>query len=242
MKKIYLVAVMAFAATFTYAQNAGLTGCVNTAEGSVSIEFDYSQNCATAPGSLAGLAEIGFHSGANQWSSVVDWNAGNAMTASNDGSDVFSVSVVTADYYGVDLASLDNIYMVFNQGPADPNAPWDSEGKDADNDGDGNCDDFFVIIADLDECVVSTTDIALANSLTVAPNPFSEYAVVTFDNPNNKVYDVTMTSLTGQVVKNFQGVAGNSFEIARENLSAGMYFVTFVSEEGKVATTKVAVR
>ncbi|MCB0642299.1 MAG: T9SS type A sorting domain-containing protein, partial [Phaeodactylibacter sp.] len=205
----------------------------------VTIEFDYSLNCSVAPGSLAGMTEIGFHSGANQWSAVVDWDAATAVTAANDGNDIFSVTVAPGDYYGIALADLETIYFVFNQGPATPGSPWDSEGKD---EVDGACADFFVTIADLAACVSSTVDFNLANSLTVKPNPFSEMAVITFDNPNNKVYDVTVTTLTGQVVKTLNGVAGNSIELQRENLTAGMYFINFVSEAGKTATTKMIVQ
>ena len=237
MKKFYAVLTFAFFATFSFAQNAAITGCLDEANESITIEFDNSMNCSAAPGSLAGLNEIGFHSGANMWAAVVAWDAGT--NAVNNGSDVFSVTVTPGDYYGVALADLENIYFVFNQGPETPDSPWDSEGKD---EGDGGCSDFFVTVADLAACVSSTVDVALANSLTVKPNPFSEFAVINFDNPNFKQYDVTVTTLTGQVVRTFAGVSGNTIEISRDNLTAGMYFINFVSEEGKVATTKVIVQ
>ena len=239
MKKFYFVLSFLAIASFASAQNAAITGCKNSTTNDVEISYDYSLNCSVAPGSLSGNQEIGFHSGADQWSVVVNWDDAGATTAANDGNDVFAVNINTSDYYGVALADLTNIYFVFNQGPTSSDDPWGSEGKD---EVDGACADFFVIVADLEECVSNTIDFTLANSLKVTPNPFNERATITFDNPNNKVYDITVTSLTGQVVRTFTGVNGTSIELDRNYLTAGMYFVNFVNEEGKTATTKVAVQ
>lgn len=243
MKKFYVALSFLFFAGFAVAQNneAIANSCKNTEAGSVTVIFDESLNCTNAPGELSGMTEIGFHSGANQWAAVVAWDDAGAETADNDGADVFTVSVVTGDYYGIALGDLTNIYFVFNQGPADPANPWSSEGKDNNADGTG-CADFFVIIADLAECTSSTTDVELTNSLTVTPNPFSEKTVISFTNANNQAYDITVTSITGQVVRQFQNVTGNAVELERGNLQAGMYFVTFQAQNGKIATTKVVVR
>ena len=132
--------------------NAG--SCVG--DGTVTIAFDLTDNCAEAVGSLAGLTEIGFHSGANDWSSVVEWNGEGAITAVNDGSDRFSVTVDPESYYGVPLADLNNIFFVLNQGPAFPDAPWDSEAKAQ---GDGQCIDFNVTISELPTCSMAAAEV-----------------------------------------------------------------------------------
>lgn len=243
MKKLYVVLSLLFFAGFAIAQNgeAVATSCKNVSEETVTIIFDESLNCTVAPGDLAGMESIGFHSGTNGWQGVVDWNAATALTAANDGNDVFTVSFAPVDYYGVAWGDLNEINFVYNQGPSNEAEPWGSEGKDNNADGSG-CADFKLIIADMAECVSSTVDQALVHSLAVTPNPFSEKAVISFSNPNNQVYDITVTGLTGQVVRRFQNVSGNAVELERGNLLAGMYFVTFQAENGKIATTKVVVR
>lgn len=242
MKKLYMLVLFVGFAGFLSAQNAAITACKTTAEETVTIEFDLSLNCPTAPGSLAGMSEIGFHSGGNQWAAVVAWDAPTATRGVNNGSDVFSLTVKPIDYYGVAFADLASIYFVFNQGPADSANPWASEGKDADINGDGNCDDFFVIPAELAECTNSTIDVELTSSFVVTPNPMTDRTVVSFSNEDNNAYNVFVTSLTGQVVRAYNNVTGTNLEIERGNLSAGMYFVTFRGETGKIATTKLVVR
>jgi hypothetical protein len=239
MKKMYIFACLLFGATFAMAQNEAVSACVNTDAGTVTITFDNSLNCSTAPGSLAGKEQIGFHSGGNQWSAVVAWDDAGAEPAANIGDDVFSVTVTPADYYGIALGSLQSIYFVFNQGPTNPGEPWSSEGKGEDN---GSCVDFFVTIADLGACTSSTIDVELSSSLKVMPNPMNDFAVIRFSNDNNRVFNIQISSLTGQVVRSFQNVRGDSLEIEKGSLTNGMYFVTFRTENGKVATTKLIVQ
>lgn len=236
MKKLYIFASLLFMATFAMAQNEVISACVDAAAGTVTIEFDYSLNCSAAPGSLAGKEQIGFHSGGNMWANVVAFDDAGAEPATNDGNDLFTVTVAPETYYG---AAVENIYFVFNQGVTDPGAPWDSEGK---GEMDASCVDFFVIIDELSECLTSTVDLELSSSLQVVPNPMSDFAVIRFSNENNRAFDIQISSLTGQVVRSFQGIRDNNLEIEKGSLSNGMYFVTFRSENGKVATTKLIVQ
>ena len=244
MKKFYFILSFLLFAGFAMAQNneAIASSCKITASESIKIVFDESLNCTNAPGDLAGMTNIGFHSGFNTWTNVVDWNAATAQQMTNDGNDIFSLTITPATYYAnCTWADLVVVNFVMNQGPSVPDTPWGSEGKDNNADGTA-CQDFFLTIANMAECESSTVDVALVNSLTVTPNPFSESTVISFTNSNNQVYDITVSSLTGQVVRQFQNVSGNSVELERGNMTAGMYFVTFQSETGKIATTKVVVR
>ena len=43
--------------------------CLND-DGTITIRFDLQFNCLDAVGNLSGMSEIGFHSGANNWSTV----------------------------------------------------------------------------------------------------------------------------------------------------------------------------
>ncbi len=376
-------------------------------DGTVTINFNLADNCMEAPGSLAGMSEIGFHSGANDWSSVVEWNGEGAVTAKNNGEDQFSVTLDPAAYYGIALADLTNIFFVLNQGPAFPDDAWASEGKAQ---GDGECVDFNVTISELPTCVmeptepaaqdlpltfeddnveymlfgfgelnaaridnpdgdgkvlslektngsqpwagvampvatvidlssnteihldiwspragipvllkiedtnsapdangnpsiiaevtinttganawetltfdmstypdfaatnaynqvvvfpdmnsaglgetfyvdnirtdltISTIDLVTANQFRVAPNPFNDQTLVTWENATNATYQVSLLNVTGQVVKAYQNIQGESLVIAREELIGGMYFLNFRDEKGNMGTMKLLIK
>lgn len=216
--------------------------CKDPNTGMVKVSFDEGQNCPNAGGDLANMTEIGFHSGANSWTNVVAWDDAGALNAVNDGSNIFEVILDPVAYYGLaSFGDLENIYMVFNQGPANPGAPWDSEGKDFD--ADGNCVDLRFIVSDLPTCdLTNTIDRELENSLVAIPNPFDNQTVVSFSNPNNSTYDVTLFNLTGKQIRTFNQVSGTRLEIARDEMPSGMYFLNFRNVEGKIATLKLVVK
>lgn len=238
MKKIYLIAAFVMTASLSFAQ---VSACNDPVAG-VQFSFDYSQNCAAAPGDLSGMSEIGFHSGVNGWANVVDWNGSGAITASNDGSDVFTVYLQDpAGYYGI--ASVTEYNFVFNQGPANDAAPWDSEGKP--DDGNGGCSDFIITATDITETCALTlnaSDLILSNEISIAPNPFRTQATITIDNAAAEVFQIVVTNVTGQVVRTASNFNGSAYVLTRDNLTSGMYFVTFQNEDGKSATQKVVVQ
>ncbi len=151
--------------------------CVDPNTGRARISFDLSLNCPEADSAmvLAGADALGFHSGANSWSSTVAWDDSSAMQAVNDGNDIFSVTVDIAAYYGVEFDSLENIIMVMNNGPAAPDAAWDATGKD-DRDSESfgainACSDLILEIAE-----ASTCDLADPPDVLTSPALLSEAA------------------------------------------------------------------
>lgn len=131
--------------------------CVDTTNNTVRIDFDLGLNCPESdPGNLlAGVTELGFHSGANDWSAVVDWDDASALRAANKGNDIFTVTVDPVAYYGVDLEDLENIVMVMNNGPANPTDPWANTGRDERDGGFGGtepCSDLVLSIAETGIC------------------------------------------------------------------------------------------
>ncbi len=210
--------------------------CYDPNTGLVKILFDEALNCPEAEGDLAGMDEIGFHSGANTWATVVPWDNAGAMTAVNDGNDVFEVVIDANAYYGIPIGDLDNIYMVFNQGPAFPDAAWESAGRDPLD----ACSDLRLILSDIPTCIISSTyDFELQNSLVAIPNPFGDQTIVSFSNPNNASYDVILIDFTGRTVANYNNVTGTQLEINRSQMPAGMYFLKFRDAQGKIATMKL---
>ena len=85
MKKIYLSLFTFCSLSFcvTAQNNAAISACLSGSY--VSISFDNALNCAAAPGSLSGMATIGFNSGADSWSTVIAWDDATALQATNDG-------------------------------------------------------------------------------------------------------------------------------------------------------------
>ena len=61
------------------------------------------------------------------------------------------------------------------------------------------------------------------NLLSIYPNPFTEYAIITFDNPKKEKYRLLITDVTGKVVMEINEIYGNTVEINGNNLSAGVY-------------------
>ncbi len=95
---------------------------------------------------------------------------------------------------------------------------------------------------DISDNAVNIAEITTIQDLKITPNPTSDLAVVTFSNVNNANHDVVVTSVTGQTVKRYNNISGNSLEIDAKDLSAGMYFVTFRNELGEQGTEKLMVK
>ena len=151
--------------------------CVDPNTGRARISFDLSLNCPEADSMnvLPGAAALGFHSGANMWASTVSWDDSTAMQATNNGSDIFSVTLDIAQYYGVEFDSLENIIMVMNNGPAAPDAAWDATGRD-DRDVESfgalnPCSDLVFQVSEM-----STCDLADAPEVLTSPALLSEAA------------------------------------------------------------------
>ena len=133
--------------------------CVDEERGKVRIGFDLSLNCPEADTNmiLVGASALGFHSGANGLGNdfTVEWNDSSAMTAVNNGSDIFSVTVNVMDYYGIEFDSLNTIVMVMNNGVADSANAWDATGKDERPGGFGGaCSDLVLDISEAPSCTL----------------------------------------------------------------------------------------
>ena len=214
MKKIYLslFTFCCLSIGLTAQNNAAISACLSGSD--VSISFDNSLNCAAAPGSLSGMATIGFHSGADSWSTVIDWDAATAVQATNDGSDVYTLTMDPATYYGVAAST---IHFVYNSGPTTAaTSPWDNEGKD--DDGAGGCADFMVDVASLTPCsATGFNEVTLSDVINVAPNPANEMTNFNVILRNNKEVSIQIFDITGKMVDN----------INRANYSKGVHSISY---------------
>lgn len=135
--------------------------CIDTSNNNIRMEFDLSLNCpeADTAGVLVGASSLGFHSGANDWTASVDWDAEGALEATNNGSDVFGLTLDPVAYYGLtSFDSLTNIKFVLNNGPTNPTAAFDAAGRDERDGGFGGaepCSDLVLIINEMAVCETS---------------------------------------------------------------------------------------
>jgi hypothetical protein len=88
--------------------------------------------------------------------------------------------------------------------------------------------------------LVSTREQLINIPMTIAPNPFSQEAIVTFGTPLVDA-DAKLTTLTGQVARTFT-VTGTQLIIEKENLNPGVYFFTVVTDEGISTAQKLIVQ
>jgi hypothetical protein len=239
MRKIYFFALSLMMAFSAQAQ-VGITGC-NDPNGGIRIIFDEAAGCNA--GTLVGMNALGFHSGMNGWMNVVDWNAGGALQATNDGNDDFIVYMANVDaYYGQSAGTVTRLDFVFNQGPTDPGNPWAAEGK-MDN-GAGGCADFFLELANVTETcgAVRTRDLLLDLGFEVLGNPFTDQVTVRFNNEQGHSFHASLTDAVGRTLRNYNNVTANQLVVERGNLASGFYFLTFTNEEGKFASVKLLAR
>jgi hypothetical protein len=224
--------------------------CVDLANGLIQIDLDYGIACPEGDSMmiLAGASALGFHSGANDWASVVEWDNANAVQLVNNGADNFSAIIDVQNYYGVALGDLNNIMIVANNGVANPAGAWDVGLRDPMDGGSfGNatpCSDLRLVVVEAPACdlEVGTENVILKRTLKVTPNPFHNRAFIEFDNPNHEIFDLRITDITGKTMRVMTGISGNRVLVERENLSAGVYFATMRDSKGHFATTKLLVK
>jgi hypothetical protein len=239
MKKLYFLALSLIMAFSVQAQ-VGVTGC-NDPNGGIQIIFDEAAGCNA--GTLTGMSALGFHSGMNGWMSVVDWDAGSALQATNDGNDDFVVSMPDVDaYYGQAAGTVTRLDFVFNQGPTDPGNPWSAEGKM--DDGAGGCADFFLELANITATcgAVNTRNLLLDLGFEVLGNPFTDQVTVRFNNDEGSSYSASLTDAMGRTLRTYNNVTANQLVVERGNLATGFYYLTFTNEEGKFASVKLLAR
>lgn len=90
--------------------------------------------------------------------------------------------------------------------------------------------------------ITNINEISTIENVTIAPNPATDHITVTYTNPNAEEHVITVTSLTGQVIKQFANITDNNITIQTSDLSAGMYFLSFTNEQGEIGTERFIVR
>jgi hypothetical protein len=80
-----------------------------------------------------------------------------------------------------------------------------------------------------------------AFSVFVQPNPFREDATIFFENPQGESMKVTLTDMTGRVLRSFENIHSEFVTFQRGDLAEGVYMFTVSNSKGQVSG-KIAVQ
>ncbi len=79
-------------------------------------------------------------------------------------------------------------------------------------------------------------------NIKVYPNPFSQSAKLTFDNPQKKNFTLKIIDLTGRELQSIENILSDNVLIEKRNLVPGFYFYELInSTQNKVYKGKIAV-
>ncbi len=89
------------------------------------------------------------------------------------------------------------------------------------------------------ETTVSTKNLAITNNFKVVPNPFQNQTLVTWNNTDHTTFQGQLLNVTGQVVRSYSNIKGESLLIEKEDLLPGIYFLNLIDEAGNLGTVKL---
>jgi len=93
---------------------------------------------------------------------------------------------------------------------------------------DGFAFDDVKIYSDASAGIESLTD---NGNLKIYPNPFNNKTIIEFPNPSNEPFKLTLTDLSGKVVRIINNITDSLYELDREGLSNGFYFIELRGEK-----------
>lgn len=85
-----------------------------------------------------------------------------------------------------------------------------------------------------------TTNTNHNNTYDLAPNPMSDYTILSF-NDNAKSHHVSVVDMQGRIVKQFNNIMSNTIQISKETLAPSCYFVQISNEKNEIATRKLVI-
>lgn len=77
--------------------------------------------------------------------------------------------------------------------------------------------------------------------LSVQPNPFKDFTILSFDNPEQATFNLNITDLQGRNVRNYLNIITGTIRIDKKELASGTYLYTLIGKETS-ATGKLIVQ
>ncbi len=73
--------------------------------------------------------------------------------------------------------------------------------------------------------IVGINENALNSKIVVYPNPLTSSATIEFPNPSNNRYQLTLRSLSGDLIKQIDGITDSKYELHCDGMLPGLYFI-----------------
>ena len=94
-----------------------------------------------------------------------------------------------------------------------------------------------------DTILVGTgNNINALKSISIYPNPFTDFTRLTFENSRKSIYSINVYNIEGKLVKTVANLKARSTVLFRGNLPSGMYWVEVVGDDGIIGRKKVIVQ
>lgn len=110
--------------------------------------------------------------------------------------------------------------------------------------------DYYVVVSDGCEGQSNTVNLFLSvgdvnagdNSIVLRPNPFSDFAVLTFDNVQRLSHSFKLYNVQGQLVQEATNITSGELRIERGILPAGIYYYQLYKENSIVGNGKLVIQ
>ncbi len=89
---------------------------------------------------------------------------------------------------------------------------------------------------------LSIEDVEEGAGITIAPNPFSDRATLTFPNATGKKYTFQLYNTEGRLVRRIENITSGQLELSRDGLSAGSYFYHLSCPDSRAAKGRIFIQ
>lgn len=87
--------------------------------------------------------------------------------------------------------------------------------------------------------VVATNDVVVDHNFSAIPNPFRNETLITWQNTSNATFQAQLLNASGQVVRRYPNVNGESLRVERGNLLPGLYLLNLIDGAGNLGAIKL---
>ena len=104
---------------------------------------------------------------------------------------------------------------------------------------------YYYIDAVVVEKLSSTTSVVSLNNsseVNIYPNPFTDHATLTFNNPYGLNATFILFNTQGQIVQQVDGIVSNRLRIERNSLPLGFYYYQLRNEQNTIANGKIIIQ